>query len=70
MPKGKMVWIEGGIPGEVYEALNQQSMMGPNELYGRVRITGKFEYGGKYGHLGAYESEIVPSIVELLDWSP
>ena len=70
VPKGKMVWIEGEIPVEVYEALYQQSMMGPNELYGKVKITGQFEYGGKYGHLGGYEYKIVPSMVELLDWSP
>ena len=70
VPKGKMLWVEGGIPKEIYDKLNQQQMMGPAERYGKVKITGKFEYGGKYGHLGAYDSQIVPSEVQLVPWSP
>jgi hypothetical protein len=70
VPKGKRVWIEGGIPKEVYDKLHQQRMMGPSERYGKVRVTGKFEYGAKYGHVGAYSSQIVPVEVELLLWSP
>ena len=69
-PKGRMVWIEGGIPKEVYDKLYQQQMMGPSERYGKGRVTGKYEYGGKYGHVGAYSSQIVPVEVELLLWSP
>ncbi len=70
VPKGKMLWVEGGIPKEIYDKLNQQQMMGPAERYGKVKITGKFEYGGQFGHLGAYGSQIVPLEVELLPWSP
>jgi len=70
VPTGRMAWIEGGIPGEVYDKLYQQEMMGPSERYGKVRVTGRFEYGGKYGHLGGYNSQIIPSEVELLQWSP
>ncbi len=70
VPKGRMVWIEGGIPKEVYDQLYQQTMMGPEERYGKIRLEGKFEYGGKFGHLGAYGSQIAPSKVELLPWSP
>jgi len=69
IPKGKMVWVEGGIPKEVYDKLYQQQMMGPLECYGKVRVKGKFEYGAKYGHLGAYSAQIVPSEVEVLLWS-
>lgn len=70
VPKGRMVWIEGEIPKEVHDQLYQQTMMGPEERYGKVRLEGKFEYGGQYGHLGAYSSQIVPLEVELLPWSP
>ncbi len=70
VPKGRMVWIEGGIPEEVYGKLYQQQMMGPSERYGKVRVKGIFEYGAEYGHLGAYTSRIVPLEVELLPWSP
>jgi hypothetical protein len=68
-PKGEMVWVEGGIPNEVNEALYIQDMMGPEERYGKVKITGEFEYKGQYGHLGAYDSRIVPSSVKLVKWS-
>ena len=70
VPKGKMLWIEGGISKEVYDRLYKQEMMGPTERYGKIMLKGKFEYGGKYGHLGAYSSQIVPSEVEFLLWSP
>ncbi len=69
LPSGRMLWIEGGIPKEVYDKLYQQQMMGPLERYGKVRVKGKFEYGAKYGHLGAYSAQIVPSEVEVLPWS-
>lgn len=70
IPEGKMVWVEGGIPQEVYDKLYQQQMMGPLERYGKVRVKGKFEYGAEYGHLGAYSAQIVPSEMEVLPWSP
>ena len=59
-PRGRMVWIEGGIPREVYDRLHEQQMMGPLERYGKLRVEGKFEYGAGYGHLGAYGAQIVP----------
>lgn len=70
VPKGRMVWIAGGIPKEVYDRLYRQTMMGPEDRYGKIRLDGKFEYGGQYGHLGAYSSQVVPLKVELLPWSP
>ena len=70
IPKGRMLWIEGGIPKEIYDRLYQQQMMGPTERYGKIRVTGKFQYGGRYGHLGGYNAQITPSEVELLEWSP
>jgi hypothetical protein len=70
IPEGKMLWVNGGIPIDVYNQLRPQSMMGPLERYGKVRITGKFEYGGQYGHLGGYSSQITPTKVELLTWTP
>ena len=69
VPKGEMIWIEGGMPSDVHEAMYIQDMMGPEERYGKVRMTGKFEFGEQYGHLGSYNLQIVPSEVELLEWS-
>jgi hypothetical protein len=70
IPTGRMLWVEGGIPQEIYESLQQQVMMGPTERYGQVRIKGKFEYGGEYGQLGQHEYQIKPSEVMLLPWTP
>jgi hypothetical protein len=44
--------------------------MGPEEHYGKLKITGSFEYGGHYGHVGGYDAQITPSEVEFLLWSP
>jgi hypothetical protein len=68
VPKGRMLWVEGGIPMEIYERLHQQQMMGPTERYGKVKIRGTFEYGAKYGHLGGYNAQITPAEVELLSY--
>ena len=70
IPKGRMLWIEGGIPLEIYNRLQEQKMMGPSERYGKLKVTGGFEYGGQYGHVGGYDAQITPSEVELLPWSP
>ncbi|MFC2004746.1 hypothetical protein ACFLUY_00815 [Chloroflexota bacterium] len=67
VPKGSMLWIEGGIPREIYDGLHQQQMMGPSERYGRLMIKGLFEYGGEYGHLGQFEYQLKPSLVKLLN---
>ena len=68
IPSGKILWIEGGIPTDIYNDLFEQNMMGPTERYGKVLINGIFEYGGKFGHLGGFEFQIVPQEIQLLDW--
>lgn len=70
VPKGKLIWIEGGIPQEINQKLYHQQMMGPTESYGKVRAKGKFQFGRNYGHLGGYNYQIALSQIELLDWSP
>ena len=70
IPEGRYLWIEGGLPLEVYDALYIQTEMGPNERYGKIEVTGKFDTGGQFGHLGAYDSKIVPSEAKLLPWKP
>lgn len=70
VPDGNMLWVNGSIPINIYNGLNVQSMMGPEERYGKVRITGRFEYGSQYGHLSSYGSQITLSKLELLEWTP
>ena len=45
-------------------------MIGPEEHFGKVRVSGTFEYGKEYGHLGSYNSQITPSEVAIIPWSP
>jgi hypothetical protein len=70
VPRGVPVWIEGGIPAEVYRSLYYQEMQGPLERFGKVHVTGRFQYGGKYGHLASYDYSIIPRQMSLLAWSP
>jgi len=70
VPQGRMIWVEGGIPSVIFETLHKQQMMGPEERFGKIRIKGKFKYGGSFGHLGSYDSQIKPSEIELLQWTP
>ncbi|MFC1592915.1 hypothetical protein ACFL4C_02760 [Candidatus Omnitrophota bacterium] len=66
IPDGEMLWIEQGVPKEIYDNAYHQQTMGPLERYAKVRITGKFEHGEKYGHVGGFDSQIIPFDVELV----
>ena len=68
VPGGIMIWVEGGVPREVYDSLHKQDTMGPEERFGKVRIQGEYNHGGTYGHLGGFSYQIIPSSVELLEW--
>ena len=70
VPDGEMLWVEGGLPRAIYDALYVQSQMGPDERYGKIEVKCRFETGGKFGHLGTYDSQITPVEVKLLPWSP
>jgi hypothetical protein len=70
IPSGRLIWVDGGMPIEIYAQLYRQDMMGPEERYGKIRLTGRFEYGGEYGHLGGFDYQINLEEAELLPWSP
>jgi len=72
VPAGTPVWVEGGISQDLQSKLMGQSdgFSGHTERLGKLRITGRFETGGKYGYLGGYRYQITISKAELLDWSP
>ena len=70
-PKGQMIWIENNpILSEIYGQFFEQTMIGPTERYGKLRIEGRFDYGARYGHAGGFVAQIVPAEIELLPWSP
>jgi hypothetical protein len=66
IPSGRLIWVDGGMPIEAYDQLYRQDIMGPEERYGKIRLTGRFEYGGKYGHLGSFDYQIALEEAELL----
>ena len=66
IPGERMLWIEGGIHKDIHDELYEQHMMRPSERYGKVLAEGIFQYGGQYGHLGAYKYQISPSQIQLL----
>ena len=70
VPKGTLIWVEGGIPPNFHDSLHSQQMMGPEERFGKIRIKGEYETEGRYSHTGNYDSQIKPTEVELLQWSP
>ncbi len=71
-PTGPLVWVEGGIPKELYDELYTQTITpsGYSEHIGRLKVTGEFETGGRYGHLDGYSYQISITSAEMLDWTP
>lgn len=72
VPKGTLIWVESGIAQEIYNKLYGQTdtPSGYTERIGKLRIAGKFETGGKYGHLDAFEHKIAITHAEILEWTP
>jgi hypothetical protein len=70
-PVGNAIWFAGFLPQDVRDHLYQYTSPGAGpQHYGKVRVTGIFESGGKYGNMDAYRYRITASKVEFLDWTP
>lgn len=64
IPKEPFVWAEGGLPKAIFDRLYTETR--PNfatAYYGKLRITARFDYGGKYGQLGGFRYQIVISAI-------
>ncbi len=72
VPTGTLVWVAGGISQELQNKLYTQTATpsGYPEHYGKLKVTGIFETGGRYGHLDAYLYQIAITNAELLEWTP
>jgi hypothetical protein len=72
VPSGPLVWVKSGITQNIFDKLYTQTdtPAGYPEHLGKLRITGQFETGGQYGHLDAYQYQILITRADLLDWSP
>jgi hypothetical protein len=70
IPQAPLIWLTGDLGPDVYNHLSQQANTpsGYTERYGKVRVTGIFQYGSKYGHLDAYSYLLAVSSGTLLPW--
>lgn len=72
VPNGTLIWVEGGISPELQNQLYAQTdtPSGYTEHIGRLKVSGRFETSGHYGHLDAYQYQINITSAEQLEWSP
>ncbi len=72
VPRGQLVWVESGISQAVQSQLSTQTNTptGYPEHFGKLRVSGQFATGGKYGHLDSYKYQIAVTAAAVLDWSP
>jgi hypothetical protein len=71
-PQQPLIWVTGSLGQNVYDNLYKQSVTssGYPESFGKIRVTGQFQYGGKYGHLDSYAYQLTVTSADLLPWSP
>jgi hypothetical protein len=67
-PVQPLIWVTGDLGQSVYPNLKQQTNTpsGYTEYYGRVRITGLFQFGARYGHLDAFNYLITVNAAAIL----
>ena len=68
---GTDIWFAGFLPQKVRDKLYAYTSpdAGPQH-YGKLRVTGVFESGGKYGNMHTFHYRIIASGVETVDWAP
>lgn len=71
MPVQPLIWIKTtvSVDPESRLCLQQNTPSGYDEHYGKVRLEGRFEYGGTYGHMNAYSYQLVVTRAEVLPWT-
>jgi hypothetical protein len=69
-PVGDSIWFEGQILREIQDQLYKISTP-PGEVayYGKLKATGVFEGGGRYGPANQFKYRLTAKKVELLDWA-
>ena len=70
-PQQPLIWVTGSLGQAVYDNLYKQSVTpsGYPESFGKIQVTGQFQYGGKYGHLDSYAYQLTVTSADLLPWS-
>ena len=68
---GNAIWFAGFMPLKIQEKLYQHTSPGAGlQHFGKVRVTGLFEYGGPYGYGNAYRYRINLEKAQWLEWTP
>jgi len=68
---GKPIWFAGNLPLDVQNSLYQNTSPAAGlQHFGKIRVTGLFEYGDNYGYGKIYKYRITATKTELLDWAP
>jgi hypothetical protein len=69
-PVGDSIWMENPVPQEIQAQLYKiTNPAGEIAYYGKLKISGKFETGGRYGPSNQFKYRITTKKVELLDWT-
>ena len=70
-PLQPLIWVSG-LTINLQSQLHSQSdtPSGYKEYFGKVRMTGVFNYGGKYGQLDSYIYQLRVSAAAVLLWEP
>jgi hypothetical protein len=71
-PAGIKIWATGGLGEEVSSQLYLQANnpTGYPAHYGKVELTGIFEYGGTYGHMNSYSYQLTIYEAQWIQWAP
>ncbi len=69
-PQPPLIWLSKGIGTEPLNQLYKQQTTpsGYAETYGKVQVRGVFAYGGRYGHLDAYQYALSVIEARVLPW--
>jgi hypothetical protein len=68
---GDSIWFAGFLSQDIRDRLYSYTSPGAGpQRYGKIRVTGLFESGGKYGNMNSYKYRITVEKAELLDWTP
>ena len=69
-PSQPLIWVKSSLSTAIQSKLQRQqnTPSGYDEYYGYVRLEGRFEYGGPYGHLDAYQYQLTYTEVQVLPW--
>ena len=61
-------WLPADVQTKLYKQIATPS--GDTEHYGKIHITGTFEFGGPYGYSNGYTEEVIVTGATYINWTP